>query len=203
MPAFWLLSFGFGAYFFVGVGLTVTLISFLTDSGVTRPIAASTLGVFGLGSLGGRFTTGALLDRVHAARVCSVLFFTSAVAIAVMLVFGPQFATPCVFVIGFSMGTEVNATTYCWSRYFGLKALGEIGGLSFMIMMFFGAIGPFAVFSIKEHSGGYGAPLVVLVLAAVLAAFLMMRCGRLPFRDGDPLGEASPGGNKFPEESSV
>jgi hypothetical protein len=81
------------------------------------------------------------------------------------------------------MGAEVDATTYCWSRYFGLKALGEIGGISFTFMALGSAIGPYVVFRLKELSGGYGLPFGLLTLVATLASVLMMVSSRTPFLD--------------------
>ena len=183
MSIFWWITLGFGFFFFVGTAVTVTLVSFLTDSGVSRASAASVLGFFGLGSLAGRLVAGAAFDRLNAPLVCAALFLLSAVAIVVLWRFGPQFATLCVLAIGFSLGAEIDATTYCWSRYFGLKALGEIGGISLTFMMFCSAIGPYVVFRLKELSGGYGLPFGLLTLMATLASVLMMVSSRTPFLD--------------------
>jgi MFS family permease len=79
--------------------------------------------------------------------------------------------------MGLGFGAETDAVPYLISRYFGLKAFGEIYGYAFATVPLGGAIGPLLVGLAFDKTGGYTLPLVVCSAAFVAAALLMTRLG--------------------------
>lgn len=90
---------------------------------------ALALSVLGSAVVIGRMGTGYLLDRFFALRVAMCLFGSAACGIALLRTgvrSGPLFFA--MFLIGLGMGAEVDIIAYLVSRYYGLRAFGEISG---------------------------------------------------------------------------
>ena len=80
----------------------------------------------------GRVASGYLLDRVFAPRVAMWIFGAAAFGIALLrTAAGTRLVFLAVFLIGLGMGAEVDIIAYLTSRYFGLRAFGEIYGYAF------------------------------------------------------------------------
>lgn len=154
---------------------TVHLIALLTDRGVPATFAAITTSTMGAASLVGRLTTGWLLDRFAAPRV-SALLLTIAAAGASMLAIAPSLglgllAAAC---IGFGSGGEVDVTPYLLSRYFGLRSLSTLYGLSWTAWGVAGAIGPALMGRTFDSTGSYAIALAILAGITMAAALLML-----------------------------
>ena len=63
------------------------------------------------------------------------------------------------------------------SRYFGLRAFGEIYGYAFAAFTLGGVVGPLLMGMGFDSTGSYGLVLSVFVVATLLAAGLMTRLG--------------------------
>jgi cyanate permease len=88
------------------------------------------------------------------------------------------------FLIGLGMGAEVDIIAFLTSRYFGLRAFGEVYGYAFASYVLAGALGPWLMGLGFDRSGSYGSILVGFLLATLLAAVLMTRLGPYRFRPG-------------------
>lgn len=86
------------------------------------------------------------------------------------------------FLIGLGMGAEVDIIAYLTSRYFGLRAFGEVYGYAFASYILAGALGPWLMGLGFDRSGSYGSILVGFLLATLLAPVLMTRLGPYRFR---------------------
>lgn len=162
-------------------GLMISLVPYLTDQKFTREQAAARLGIFGISSLSGRLASGFVFDRFRAPPVCAAVYFLAAIAAAALAVFGVRFSTACIIMTGLALGSEVDALGYLAARYFGMRAYGEIATLFAVGIALGNAIGPFAISSLREASGGYEIPfLVVAALTGVAAAFMAL-LGRHPY----------------------
>lgn len=180
---FW---FMIGAVFLVGAslhGCVLHLAPLLSDQGVSPQRIALAISILGSALLIGRVGTGYLLDRFFAPGVAMCLFGAVACGIALLrigAVSGVFF--PAAFLIGLGMGAEVDIMAYLTSRYFGLRAFGEIYGYTFATFVLAGAVGPWLMGFGFDRSGSYGSILVVLSLATLAAAALMTRLGPYRFR---------------------
>jgi len=182
---FW---FMVGAIFLVGAsvhGCVLHLVPLLSDQGVTSNRVALATSFLGSALLIGRVGSGYLLDRFFAPRVAVCLFGAAACGIALLRMgAASELVLLAVFLIGLGMGSEVDIIAYLVSRYFGLRAFGEIYGYAFASYVLAGALGPWLMGLGFDRSGSYGSVLVGFLLATLLAVFFMTRLGPYRFRPG-------------------
>jgi predicted MFS family arabinose efflux permease len=162
-------------------GLMISLVPYLTDQNFTRAQAAARLGLFGVSSLVGRLASGFVFDRFRAPPVCAAVYFLAAVAAAALALFGVRFSSVCIIVTGLALGSEVDALSYLAARYFGMRAYGEIATLFAVGIAVGNGIGPFAISRLREASGGYETPFLVVAGLTGVAAGLMALLGRHPY----------------------
>jgi len=183
--AFWLMV---GAIFLVGAsvhGCVVHLVPLLSDQGVSSNRVALATSLLGSALLIGRVGSGYLLDRFFAPRVALCLFGAAACGIALLRMGAASgLVLLAVFLIGLGMGSEVDIIAYLVSRYFGLRAFGEVYGYAFASYVLAGALGPWLMGLGFDRSGSYGSVLVGFFLATLLAVVLMTRLGPYRFRPG-------------------
>ena len=182
-PAFWIMI---GAFFLVGVsvhGCVVHLAPMLTDRGITPERAALASSLLGGALLIGRVGSGIRLDRFFAPRV-AMFFFGGAALGMVLLWSGAAGVTAylAAFLIGLGMGAEVDIIAYLTSRYFGLRAFGEIYGYAFASYALAGALGPWLMGLGFDRTGSYRTVLAGFLMATLLAAVAMLRLGPYRYR---------------------
>jgi MFS family permease len=178
---FWLMV---SAFFLMSAsvhGCLTHLAPLLTDRGVSAQGAALATSLLGGALLLGRVGAGYLLDRFFATAV-AVCFFCGATLGFILLWSGvtgvPAFVAA--FLIGLGMGAEGDIIAYLVSRYFGLRAFGEIYGYTFAAFTLGGVVGPLLMGMGFDSTGSYGLVLSAFVIASLIAAGLMTRLG--PYR---------------------
>lgn len=172
------------SYFLISLltnGLMISLVPYLTDQNLTRAEAAGHLGLFGVSSLAGRIASGFVFDRFKAPPVLAAIYFLAAAATATLAFVGVGFSSACIVVIGLALGSETDALGYLTARYFGMRSYGEIATLFAVGMAVGNGIGPFAVSRLRELSGGYETPFLVVAGLTSIAAVLMVLLGRHPY----------------------
>lgn len=178
---FWILV---SAFFLMSAsvhGCLIHLVPLLTDRGVTPQAAALATSLLGGALLFGRVGAGYFLDRFFASAV-ALVFFSGAACGFILLWSGAtsSFAFVAAFLIGLGLGAEGDIIAYLISRYFGLRAFGEIYGYTFAAFTLGGVIGPLLMGIGFDATGSYQFMLGVFVFASLLAAALMTRLG--PYR---------------------
>jgi MFS family permease len=177
-----------GAIFLVSAsvhGCVLHLVPLLSDQGVSSNRVALATSLLGSALLIGRVGSGYLLDRFFAPRVAMCLFGAAACGIALLRMGAASgLVFLAVFLIGLGMGAEVDVIAYLVSRYFGLRAFGEVYGYAFASYVLAGALGPWLMGLGFDRSGSYGSVLVGFLLATLLAVVLMTRLGPYRFRPG-------------------
>jgi len=93
-------------------------------------------------------------------------------------------ALSAVVLMGLAQGAEFDIMAYMVSRYFGLRAFGEIYSYAFAAFTLGGVIGPLLMGVGFDLTGSYRLVLGTLVVAALMAAGLMSRLG--PYRLWEP-----------------
>ena len=170
---FWVMV---GALFLVGAsvhGCVLHLAPLLSDQGLSPQGIALAITVLGTALMIGRVASGYLLDHAFAPRVAMWIFGAVAFGIALLrTAAGTRLVFLAVFLIGLGMGAEVDIIAYLTSRYFGLRAFGEIYGYAFASYTVAGALGPWLMGLGFDRSGSYGSVLVGFLLATSLAAGL-------------------------------
>jgi MFS family permease len=178
---FWLMC---GAFFLISAsinGCLTHLVPMLTDRGISAQSAAFATSLLGGATLLGRVGTGYLLDRFFASYV-AVVFFGGAALGIFLLWSGAAEGLACVaaMLVGLGNGAEGDITAYQVSRYFGLRAFGEIYSYILATYTLGGMVGPLLMGVGFDRMGSYHLVLVLFILAALMAAALMMRLG--PYR---------------------
>jgi hypothetical protein len=122
-----------------------------------------------------------LLDRFFASFV-AVCFFGGATVGVVMLWGGVTGGLTFVaaILLGMGFGAEGDLIAYTVSRYFGLRAFGEIYGYAFAVFTLAGVIGPPVMGMGFDATGSYRFVLGGFAVATLTAAGLMTRLG--PYR---------------------
>jgi len=179
--AFWLMV---GAFFLQSVGLhgyLIHLVPMLTDRGVSAQSAALVMSLGAVGGVLGRAGGGYLLDRFFAPYVAVCFFCGSALGIFLLwngAVGGLAFVAA--FLGGLGVGAEFDIIAYMVSRYFGLRAFGEIYGYVFAAFTLGGVIGPPLMGIGFDSTGSYSPVLGGFVVTTLMAAGLMTQMG--PYR---------------------
>ena len=174
------------AFFLIGAsvhGCVVHLAPMLTDRGITAERAALASSLLGGALLIGRVASGYLLDRFFAPRVAMLFFGGAALGIGLLwsgAARGPAYVGA--FLVGLGMGAEVDIIAYLTSRYFGLRAFGEIYGYAFASYVLAGALGPWLMGLSFDRSGSYRIILASFLVATSVAATMMLRLGPYRYR---------------------
>jgi MFS family permease len=89
--------------------------------------------------------------------------------------------------VGLGQGAEFDIMAYMVSRYFGLRAFGEIYSYAFAAFTLGGVIGPLLMGIGFDATGSYSLVLAGFVVATLMAAGLMTQLG--PYRLWEPAAE--------------
>ncbi len=178
---FWYLAVIFFAVTAATGGVIAHIVPILTDRGVPAQVAASAIGAAGLSLIVGRLIAGYLLDRIFAPYVAFVLFLLPLVGMGLLyFALSPKIAVVAAICMGAGLGSEIDLIAYLISRYMGLRSFGEIYGYLFAIFMLASGMGPFLMGLSFTRTGSYGAAIVGLALALVVACVLVLLFG--PYR---------------------
>ena len=175
---FWLMC---GAFFLVSAsinGCLVHLVPMLTDRGISDQNAAFAISLLGGASLLGRVGTGYLLDRFLASHVAVCLFCGAALGVFLLRVeVSGRLAFFASFLVGLGLGAEGDIMAYLVSRYFGLRAFGEIYGYILGLYTLGAVIGPILMGIDFDFRGSYRLVLGVFSLLTLIGAMLMAQLG--------------------------
>jgi MFS family permease len=146
--------------------LTVHLVPYAIDIGVSPVASAAALGLFGGFSVPGRILSGFISETVHWQRILALSCFGMAV-FAVWLVFLREvWMLYCfVFFYGLCHGCRLPAHLGILGEFFGMHSLGEIIGISQAIALLVGAFAPYLAGFIFDAAGSY---VVVFLIVTVL-----------------------------------
>jgi predicted MFS family arabinose efflux permease len=163
-------------------GIVGHLVPMLTDRGLDVGQATATLSAVGLSTIAGRLTAGYLLDRFFAPYVAAGLFLLPLIAISLLTTGvggpGPVLAAMS---LGFGLGAEVDVIGFLVSRYFGLRAYGEVYGYLFAIFTLGTGFGPVLMAICFDMTRSYDVALIGLAVALVGASILVSRLGTYRF----------------------
>lgn len=169
----------------------------LADKGFSNADAARAVSFLGIGLLIGRFLTGVLLDRMHAAIVVSIFFIIG--AFGLLLVHSSNDYTTLMVaavMIGLTVGAEGDLISYLIRSYFGITAFGALYGIAFAGYAIGGVVGPLAVGKLFDIYMSYDIVLVALPCMLIMAALGLLTLGK--YRASAPIDVA---GGVFPENA--
>lgn len=153
------------------------------DRGFDLATAASLLGVIGAGSFFGRFFLTGMADRLGHRNLLAVSYAGMAAAFAwwlVTLALAPGYAALALFafVFGSSYGAMVGVCPPLCMAYFGGRALSGIIAAVYLAAGIGGLIAPVFAGWMHDTTQSYAVPLVVGVLANLLAMAIALRLPR-------------------------
>jgi MFS family permease len=161
MAAIFFLSLGLG-------GLMIHFIPVLLEIGFTNATAANVAGVIGVAVLLGRVLVGFAVDRIFAPRVAIAILIACVFGVVALAILGSAVALPAAFVIGFSVGAEVDLIGYLVARYFGMNAYGQIYGRQYAAFLIATGLGPVIFGAVRDASDNYTPSLFIA------AAFMLV-----------------------------
>lgn len=195
--AFWLMISAYMFHAALYPVMNIHIIPFLTDRGMEPLRAAATMSIFVTASIPARFLGGVVVDRVRTSMIRYLMagaFFMQAVAVAIFL-FNQQsmFALYVFFIVyGIGMGASLPMSPVLQSRYFGRPSFGTIAGISRVLNMPVGIMGPVLAGWIYDRTGSYILAFTLFAVTLALAGVLMCFVRR---------PESPPPKNQAPEEA--
>ena len=168
MAAIFCLSLGLG-------GLMIHFVPILLDIGFITSEAVKVAGVIGIAVVLGRLLVGFAVDRIFAPHVAIAILFACICGVLALAVFGTVVAVPAAFVIGFSVGAEVDLIGYLVARYFGMDAYGQIYGRQYSTFLIATGLSPVILGAVRDVTGGYTASLFTAGAFITLSAVLFAR----------------------------
>jgi MFS family permease len=171
---FWMLCL---AFFFQGVShstVTVHLVPFLTDVGISPIKAAASIGSLTLVSVIGRIGFGFLGDYFSKRYLFIVTYvFMGVGMIVLMFTKTMDMVYLFIFLFGVGFGGNVPLMPAIRAEYFGRLSLGKIQGFMNPVMMLAGAIGPPVAGYVFDNSGSYYYSFMVTGVLTFFAAVAM------------------------------
>ena len=168
MAAIFCLSLGLG-------GLMIHFVPILLEIGFTTSAAAKIAGVIGIAVVLGRLLVGFAVDRIFAPRVAIAILFAFISGVLALAIFGSAVAVPAAFVIGFSVGAEVDLIGYLVARYFGIHAYGQIYGRQYSTFLIATGLSPVILGAVRDVTGSYTESLFTAAVFMVASAALFAK----------------------------
>ncbi len=184
-PRQWCLNFAWLLLGGLAFMVTVHIVPFARDQGVSLGGASLALTAYGMGSVVGRVTAGALSDRIGT-RLTMRIAFTVQIVSLVTLLWLPSRETLLGSLAAFGAGFAAADTMIAKAipDVFGMRAIGAIMGVLTLGWRAGAALGPVGAGFLYDATGSYAvpfgaAPLVVVASWALFAAATSRR-RRLP-----------------------
>lgn len=184
-PVFWLIS---AAFFLLALtcGGGLFLVPFLTEHGMSRTAAGNCAAVLGMSATIAQPVLGIASDRLSVPIVSAFAFLAYATCYVLMGILGIRLAIPIVIFLGIAQSAWISASGYCIARYFGMKCFGEISGLVGRLGNVGLMIGPLGFGLMRDATGAYTIPYLVVGLLSAAAAICMGIVARLPLATEAP-----------------
>jgi len=145
--------------------VSVHLVPYAIDIGVTPTISALALGLLGGFSVPGRIISGFIADRVGWQKIMITSLFGLALFILLLSILKAVWMLYC-FVLFYGMfhGSRISAHVGILGEFFGMNSLGEIIGISMAVAMFTGAFAPYLAGLIFDSTGSYFIAFMIVMM---------------------------------------
>jgi MFS family permease len=180
---------------FAGVALILNSVPILIFTGHSAGTAATIASVIGIASIVGRLSGGFLLDRFRGNLVAGFFVCLPIVTCALLITMpgSVPVATLAVFLVGLSLGVELDAVAYLSSRYFGLRNFGVLFGTLSGFIAVASSTGPLVANFIYDQTGSYYPFIWACIPLAIASSLSFLSLGPYPdSADGDLHAGSSP-----------
>ena len=182
LPIFYKLTAATFLSFTMVSGLNVNMIPLLSASGLSRDRAAIAAGAYGIFAVGGKFVSGALVNRIRANIIVAILLALPIVTCLMLMVRSDSIAMRAVAnaVLGFSAGGQLTMLAYMTTRYFGTRSFGAIFGIISSAVTVSTGTGPLLAGYSFDLTHAYAVLLTIGIPASVVGSMVMLSIGREP-----------------------
>ena len=155
--------------------LSVHLVPYATDVGVTPTAAAAALGLMGGFSVPGRIMAGPISDKISWQKTLAISFLAMALSMPWLLFLKATWMLYCfVFFYGIFHGMTVTAHVGILGRFFGMRSIAELIGISEATAQLAGAFAPNLAGFIFDTTGSYFAAFVIVTVFLLGGCFIAM-----------------------------
>jgi MFS family permease len=160
------------------IAIRQNAVDFFGHDGIDAATVSLGLSVLFTTSVVGLLVSGTVLDHARHPWVVAVLIATVPIGLVLALVNGGSLVLffVALALLGFATGVESAIGPALIARYLGLKSFGALQGLMLAVTGAALALAPYGVSAIKDASGSYTVPLLVLLgltgIGVVLAVLL-------------------------------
>jgi MFS family permease len=141
---FWLIIAIVACFWLAISAFRVHVVALFTDRGQSALLASTALSIWSVGAFLGHIVIGHALDRVDTPRVAIPFFaFTLAGFLLLDHASASWLTLSGAALIGLGMGAEVTLAPYLISRFFGMRATGEIYAYVTICTSLAGSAGPY------------------------------------------------------------
>ncbi len=180
-PIFWLVTGAGMAGNMAITGVVPHIVAIAQSAGLKPVLAVGALSVITIAQFVGQLCGGVTMDRSRTIMVAVPFLICLAAGLVTM---GFASATlggaPMLYVgaalTGFGIGGRRSMSFYFMTRYFGVRALGEIAGLNTAVSAFALAPAPLFLGWIFDVTGSYRIGVLVMAGSCVLAGILYLVC---------------------------
>jgi MFS family permease len=164
-------------FFFFGTQIVmVHLVNYATDTGIDPLVAATFIGVIGAASIASRLSMGVIAEKIglYKSLIATCLFLALAF---VVLLFTRSAWSFYLFAVLFSIpyGSEVTQIPLVIARYFGVRSMATLMGVTVFFIGLGGALGPWLAGKIYDLTQSYnGAFIMGAAMAAASAGVVLL-----------------------------
>jgi MFS family permease len=178
---FWLIAVSFLTSGFSQSGIVQSQVPHLEDIGFPAAMAATALGVLGLGSLIGKFGFGWLCDQIQAKYAWCISLGLQLASIIILMGIRPASPMAMIWlyaiVMGLAVGGWLPTMSMLISTNFGLASYGAIFGAITLVESIGGATGPLMAGFLYDAMNTYHWAFIILLAlyAVAISAALLIR----------------------------
>ena len=179
--SFLLLTLGFFPLGVMTGSIPTHLVPLLVERGIDATRAAMLASSLGFSLIAGRIIMGYLMDRIFAPFLMVFVLMMSILGLITLLVgVSALWILVSICLLGFSIGAEVDFTSYLVSRYIGLRSFTSSLGLLMAVFNMGASAGPAVMGYSSNTSGTYDLGLKVLIVLMTSAVAPFLCFGRYP-----------------------
>jgi MFS family permease len=153
---------------------TVVMLPYFEEIGFSSGVAAASLSVYGVFSIGMRFAWGMIADRYSVRRAIIVQAVLTGIGAFILLqVAGVESVYIAMAYQGMTLSGFPPLSILLWPEFFGRQHIGSIVGLTQFFSTFAGAVGPVIAGFVYDQTGTYETTLWFLVVSWFTCATFM------------------------------
>jgi len=154
-------------------GLLPHLVAIMTSRGLSLTAAVGAMSLSSLFVIVGQFSIGFVMDRFNTVKIAAPYMFVFGVGVFMLSIasghgHGEWLLYGGVALMGTGGGAQLPFANYVFTRYFGMKAFGEIAGLSYGLSLAVSGLSPALIGIVYDRTGSYTPAFAALVVAAAL-----------------------------------